>query len=522
MPAPWRGGMLHASAICIEETHMQQLHGRRTRTEAPAPWARRRNGRGATLAASALAIAAVLSAGTTGVSAASRSNAPGPARVVGAVYIATNAWNGGNSILTFPRFADGSLGPVSAAVSTGGRGSGPGQFAPIVNDPLGSQNSLITDADAKFLFAVNAGSGDISSFTADRDGLALVDRQPSVPAGVTGQDNPFPVSLASSKKVLYALNAIGNSLTGFTVNGAGHLNAFQNCVLPGLPAGNALNTYPATPLSSEQAVDTQLPGQVGFSPDGKWLVVISKEGPISTTTPPGGTGDLFPFGPTSGPGHIYSYQVDPKGQINCAAPRVTTLPVFVDGHGTFPFSFTWSAKGTLLVTEVFGKSDQPSSLPGGLSSVASFTLNRDGSFTLLRNVADPLPVPCWIVRSGDNLFVASFLGPDFGQGAISTFQIGPDGGVIDPSPALAPTVGLAGGSDPIDVALTADGRFLYQLAPGPSLNGPTAPTFQVYPFAVGPNGSLSPLQAVNDGLGGADAAAHANAGEFGIATVTFK
>ena len=475
-----------------------------------------RSGRGASVAALMLATA-LAAAGAPTVMAA---KGGGDSAAVGAVYVATNAWSGGNQILTFPRYANGSLGPVSAVTATGGRGSGPGQFAPIVNDPLGSQNSLIADPTGKLLFAVNAGSGSVSSFSVGRGRLTLVDTTASVPSGVSGQANPFPVSLAYASGRLYVLNAIGNSVTEFVVGASGRLAASKNCVLPGLPAGNPLDQYPATALSSQQAVDTQLPGQVGVSPDGKWLVVISKEGPISTTNPPGGTGDQFPFGPTSGPGHIYAYPLDPSGKVTCGAPRTTTLPVFADGHGTFPFSFTWSAQGRLLVTEVFGQSDQPSSLPGGLSAVSSYTLNADGTFTLQRMTPDPLPVPCWIVLSGDNVFVANFLGPDFGLGAISAYKVAPDGGLIDPSPASAPTTSLGGGSDPIDMAITSDGHFLYQLAPGPNV-GTTGPTFQVYPFAVGSDGSLTALPPVNDGVGGAGATTHANAGEFGIATVDF-
>lgn len=475
----------------------------------------RGHGRGTALAASMLAVA--LAASGTPIAMASSGNQSG---AVGAVYVATNAWNGGNQILTFPRYANGSLGPVSAVTATGGRGSGPGQFAPIVNDPLGSQNSLLADPTGKFLFAVNAGSGSVSSFNVGIGGLTLVDTKASVPSGVSGQANPFPVSLAFAASRLYVLNAIGDSVTGFTVGQNGRLAAFQNCVLPGLPAGNPLDQYPATTLSSQQAVDTQLPGQVGVSPDGHWLVVTSKEGPISTTNPPGGTGDQFPFGPTSGPGHIYAYALDSNGKVACGAPRTTTLPVFPDGHGTFPFSFTWSAEGRLLVTEVFGQSDQPSSLPAGLSAVSSYTLNADGTFTLQRMTPDPLPVPCWIVRSGNHVFVANFLGPDFGLGAISSYAVAQDGGLINPAPASVPTAGLGGGSDPIDLAITNDGAYLYQLAPGPNEGG-TGPTFQVYPFAVGSNGSLTALTPVNDGVGGAGAATHSDAGEFGIATVTY-
>ena len=348
----------------------------------------------AALAAGGLVMALAAPAVAPTVASAATPSTTGPA-AVGAVYVATNAWNGGNAILAFARYADGSLGPVSSAVPTGGRGSGPGQFAPIVSDPLGSQNSLITDRAGKYLFVVNAGSGDVSSFSAAKGGLALLDRQPSVPAGVSGQANPFPVSLASYGSTLYVLNANGNSVTGYTVNAAGHLNTFQNCALPALPPGNALDAFSATTLSSQQAIDTQTAGQVGFSPDGKWLVIVSKEGPISTTTPPGSAGDQFPFGPTSGSGHIYAYPVLAGGRVDCSSPRSTTLPVFADGHGTFPFSFTWSPQGRLLVTEVFGMSDQPSSLPGGLSSVSSYVLNANGTFTLQRKVSDPLPVPCW-------------------------------------------------------------------------------------------------------------------------------
>ncbi len=284
--------------------------------------------------------------------------------------------------------------------------------------------------------------------------------------------------------------------------------------------GNPLDQYPATALSSRQAVDTELPGQIGVSPDGKWLVVISKEGPVSTTNPPGGTGDQFPFGPTSGPGHIYAYALDSRGRVTCDAPRTTTMPVFADGHGTFPFSFTWSAQGRLLVTEVFGQSDQPSTLPAGLSAVSSYTLNTDGTFTLQRMTPEPLPVPCWIVRGGDNVFVANFLGPDFGLGAISTYKVAPDGGLVDPTPSSAHTASLGGRSDPIDVAITNDGRFLCQLPLGRT-SSTTGPTFQVYPFAAASDGSLTALTPVNDGVGGASALTHANAGEFGIATVTY-
>jgi len=74
----------------------------------------------------------------------------------GAVFVMTNA-AGANEILTYKRGTDGSL-REGRSFQTGGRGSGG------TTDPLGSQGSLTLSQDHSLLFAVNAGSGDISVF----------------------------------------------------------------------------------------------------------------------------------------------------------------------------------------------------------------------------------------------------------------------------------------------------------------------------------------------------------------------
>src|ERR1700722_18722547 len=87
---------------------------------------------------------------------ANRSNAqdgrPGP----GAVFVMTNAADR-NEVISFSRAADGSL-QEGHRFATGGRGSGGN------NDPLESQGSLTVSHDHTLLFAVNAGSGEISVF----------------------------------------------------------------------------------------------------------------------------------------------------------------------------------------------------------------------------------------------------------------------------------------------------------------------------------------------------------------------
>src|SRR5712671_5488175 len=73
-----------------------------------------------------------------------------------AVFAMTNSVEG-NQIIAYSRAANGSL-VQRNHYPTGGRGSGG------TTDPLASQGSLTLSQDHSLLFAVNAGSGDISVF----------------------------------------------------------------------------------------------------------------------------------------------------------------------------------------------------------------------------------------------------------------------------------------------------------------------------------------------------------------------
>ncbi len=89
-----------------------------------------------------------------------------PSSAGGAVFVMTNAADH-NQIIAYKRAADGSLQEVRT-YWTEGRGSGG------VTDPLASQGSLTLGQDRPLLFAVNAGSGDISVFPIQRRGTAVV------------------------------------------------------------------------------------------------------------------------------------------------------------------------------------------------------------------------------------------------------------------------------------------------------------------------------------------------------------
>src|SRR5262245_594849 len=96
----------------------------------------------------------------------------------GAVYTMSNA-SAGNAVIVFARAADGSLTPAGTH-PTGGAGSGGG---------LGNQGALVLDRNDHFLFAVNAGSNELTVFAIDPSGLAFADK-----IG-TGGTTPISVSV---------------------------------------------------------------------------------------------------------------------------------------------------------------------------------------------------------------------------------------------------------------------------------------------------------------------------------------
>jgi 6-phosphogluconolactonase len=96
---------------------------------------------------------------------------------VGAVYTESNS-PAGNAVTVFDRYADGTL-ALRQSVGTGGNGStqsvGCGPGCPI----LDSQNEVVVSQSGKFVFAVNAGSNTVSSFRETQAGLKLVDQASS-------------------------------------------------------------------------------------------------------------------------------------------------------------------------------------------------------------------------------------------------------------------------------------------------------------------------------------------------------
>ncbi len=303
----------------------------------------------------------------------------------GAVYALTNQ-AAGNAVAMYARGADGSLGWVGS-VSTGGAGAGSG---------LGSQGAIVLSDDGRWLFAVNAGSNDVSAFQVSPAGLSLMSRVPS--GGVR------PISLTVHDNVVYVLNAGGEgNISGFTVGADGALTP-----IPG-----------STRALSGTAVG---PAEVAFTPDGARLVVTEKA--------------------TS---KIDVYAVGPDG---VASPAVTTASA-----GGTPFGFAFGHRDELFVSEAAGSaSSYVIGGKGGLTAASGAVLTHQGA-------------PCWAVvtKNGKFGYTANAQG-----GSISGFAIANDGsiGLID---ADGRTAVVGGGN--IDLAVSGNSRFLYQLNGNRSISG---------------------------------------------------
>lgn len=267
-----------------------------------------------------------------------------------AVYTLTNQL-AGNAVAVFNRAADGTL-TAAATVATGGTGSGAG---------LGSQGAVNLSEDGRWLFAVNAGSNDVSVFGVGPAGLSLASR--------TSSGGTLPISLTVHGNVLYVLNAGGaGNMSGFTVDATGGLTP-----IPG-------STQPLSGTSVG-------PAQVSFSPDGRRLVVTEKNtslldvyavdangvaGARTSFPSAGGTPFGFAFGlhdvlfvsEAAAPGSASSYTLGRGGDLLLASGAVLT-------HQGAPCWAVVANDGRLGFTG------------NGSGSVSGFSIAPDGSISLI-------------------------------------------------------------------------------------------------------------------------------------------
>jgi 6-phosphogluconolactonase len=256
----------------------------------------------------------------------------------GAVYVMTNQPT--NEIVIYDRLGNGTLQRVGQ-VRTGGQGD---PFRPgtttLATDPLASQGAIAIGLNSRVLFAVNAGSDEISAFAIGRTGLTLVDR---VASGGTR-----PISLTTRGNLLYVLNEGGTpNVTAFTIANNGDLTRLSQSTRS---------------LSSGDLGD---PAQVSFTPDGARLVITGKRSNL-----------------------IATLRVKSDG-------RTGTL-IVTPSSGLTPFGFGFS-RGRLIVSEAAAGAS-------GESSVSSYAVSDGGLAVISGAVPDFGTAACWLVVTGNGRY----------------------------------------------------------------------------------------------------------------------
>ena len=342
---------------------------------------------------------------------ASVSPAAAAADGFGAVYTSTNATSG-NAVLVFNRASDGSL-TLQGSYPTGGLGSGTG---------LGSQSAIVLSQNNHWLFVVNAGSNQISSFEVGSKGLSLVD--------VMNSGGIRPVSLTTHKDWLYVLNAGGSgNISGFMIGQDGSL----------LPIAGSTQ-----PLSNGGAGAAPGVGQIAFNSEGSALVVTEKSTNLLDT-----------------------YQV---------VEGIAGAPMTHASAGAVPFGFAFDRHNHAIVSEASGSVSSYAVADGGFQvispaivntqvaacwiaisnngkfayttnagsgTISSYGIAEDGSLTLLQAVAGSTgagsaPVDMAFSNNGQFLYTLSNAAH-----TITIFQMGADGS-LGSLGAMSIPAGVAG------------------------------------------------------------------------------
>lgn len=353
---------------------------------------------------------------------------PGRNNSVGAVFAMSNRTDA-NEIVTYARASDGTLTRLNNIEKTRGLGIG---------TDLDTQGGLRLRSDNRFLYAVNAGSDNISVFAVDGTRLKFLQ---IIDAG------DEPTSITISGNLLYILNSsvAGNGIRGFRIAPDGTLTALPDSFRD---------------LSSRIAV----PGDIEFSPDGRVILVTHKV-----------TNELV------APFHIIdAFTIGADGYASA-------LPTPNESNGIRPFSLAFRGDGKLVAVESFNAVDNR-------SAASSYQLNPNGTLSLISGSIPNFQTDvCWVLITNDGRFAFT---ANFASGTISSYSFAPSGNLTLLNGAAA---SLGDKSQPVDIDLSADGRYFYQL-----LRGFGA----VAAFRIEDNGSLTALGVVagalpvNDGASG--------------------
>jgi 6-phosphogluconolactonase (cycloisomerase 2 family) len=296
----------------------------------------------------------------------------------GAVFVQTNAAH--NEVLAFSRGADGSLSRVGE-FATGGAGDGKAH--------LPSQGSVTLTRDRRHLLVTNVASNDVSVFGVNG---AMLELTKTAPVGAA------PRSVTEHEGLVFVLNTGDATIAGFRL--------VDGDLVPVEGATGSLSTPDGA--------------QVGFTPDGRALVVTERGGDM-----------------------ISAYAVGTDGMLGDAR-TIASL-------GATPYGFAISNDGTLVVTEAF-RAER------GAAAASSYRIDADQITPGTASIANGRSEICWAVITNDGRYAFT---TNFADGAVSRYAIGAEGSLtLEDATAAITEDGRPGLRDE---DLSDDGRYLYAI-----------------------------------------------------------
>lgn len=287
-----------------------------------------------------------------------------------------------------------------------------GQLSGSVVDHIASQGGLAYDSANQLLYAVNAGSNTLTSFAVQGHHLT---RLQTISSG-----GSFPVSVTVHGGQLYVLNARdGGSIQGYLRLGA---------LLVKVPSWHRDLGFNPNPNPEF----TSTPGEIAFTPDGSKLIVTTK-------------------------GDGQSIEVYPVGQFGPSAE-----PVVTPDPGNVPFAIAFDPQHQLVIAEA------------GPSALATFTINRNATLSLITRTTTGQAATCWVTGTGDRLYASNAA-----SASVS--------GYTDRDGVLTALGNTATDPGTVDAAASSDGRDLYVQTGGKGI---------VDEFAIGSDGALTPIGSV--------------------------
>jgi 6-phosphogluconolactonase (cycloisomerase 2 family) len=347
-------------------------------------------------------------------------------------------------VLAFHQNADGTL-TEFASFNTGGTGQ---INLPKVIGPDDSSQEVIATPDGRFLFAVNQGSGTVSSFRIDRDGTLHL-----IGSFASGGVQPDSLGIAGDK--LYVSNR-GDSAVGHRGTVAPNITGFR------VHESGALTPIPGSTVTFP--VDTS-PSQNLITPDGRFLFADIFAVPGSTA-PQGNT--LAPFEIERDGG----LELAPGGNVGTPAnPPLLLGAAFNPNHRIIYAGLT------------------------AVSEVGVFTYDNSGKLTFVGAVPDQGAAACWAAVSADGRFLYT---GDTGSNSIGVFSL------ADPLHPVeiqdftlggphAPPGSPAGTRDTavFQIQLSPDGHTLYAIGQSTDPAGNFPQGNQLHILSVAADGKLS-------------------------------